>query len=59
MLACSTHWNDLMDVNMCTKLFDCLNSGKCEIFSNLLTGKGSLLQFLEANNVFVHSNAKH
>ena len=31
-----------------------LNSGKFEIFCILMTGKVSLLQFFEANNVFGH-----
>ena len=31
-----------------------LNWDKFEIFSNLMTGKGSLLQICEANNVFGH-----
>ena len=36
-----------------------LNSGKFEIFSNLMTGKGSLLQFFEADNVYGHSNTNN
>ena len=36
-----------------------LNYGKFKIFCNLITGKGSLLRFCEANYVLGHTNAKN
>ena len=43
---------------MCTKLFE-IKLKQFEIFGNLMTGTGSLLQFFEANNVFGQWNAKN
>ena len=43
-----------MAVTMCTKYCLKFNLGKFDIISNLMTGKGILLQFFEAKNVFGH-----